>query len=151
MLLRSWKIYIYMWCPSGGSGLKLLWVACASYLLHLYLYLFWWGSCLKVTLISTSSTVPACSIPLGYVHKSIWCVGMFNSLKICAQVLFVLTHEGVLGEWSTGDGKGELTREYDLEISMTLKEVSLLGKKNLLRSLVILTYKEVFEGVWSIG
>ena len=76
---------------------------------------------------------------------------MFNSLKICAQVLFVLTHEGVLGEWSTGDGKGELTREYDLEISMTLKEVSLLGKKNLLRSLVILTYKEVFEGVWSIG
>ena len=76
---------------------------------------------------------------------------MFNSLKICAQVLFVLTHEGVLGEWSTGDGKGELIREYDLEISMTLKEVSLLGKKNLLRSLVILTYKEVFEGVWSIG
>ena len=76
---------------------------------------------------------------------------MFNSLKICAQVLFVLTHEGVLGEWSTGDGKGEHTREYDLEISMTLKEVSLLGKKNLLRSLVILTYKEVFEGVWSIG
>ena len=52
-------------------------------LLHFCLYLFWWGSCLGVTLvfisISTSSIVPACSIPSGYVHKSVWCVSMFNS------------------------------------------------------------------------
>ena len=48
------------------------------------------------------------------------------------------THKGVLGEWSTRDDKGELTREYDLlEILVTLKGASLLGKKNLLVSLVV--------------
>ena len=74
---------------------------------------------------------------------------MFNSLVICAQVLSVLTYEGVLGEWSTRDDKGELTREYDLlEILVTLKGASLLGKKNLLVSLVvILTYREIFKDV----
>ena len=74
-----------------------------------------------------------------------------HSLRICAWVLFVLTHEGVLGEWSIRDDKGELVREYDLlEVLVTLKGAYLLGKKNLLRSLVILTYEEVFEDVWSI-
>ena len=64
---------------------------------------------------------------------------MFNSLRIYAQVLSVLTHEGVLGECSTGNDKGELTGEYDLlEVLVTLGE-------NLLRSLMILTYEEVFE------
>ena len=77
---------------------------------------------------------------------------MFNSFRICAWVLFVLTHEGVLGEWSTGDDKGELIGEHDLlEILAILGGASKLGKKNLLRSLVILTYEEVFEDVWSIG
>ena len=59
------------------------------------------------------------------------------------------THKGVLGEWSTRDDKGELTREYDLlEILVTLKGASLLGKKNLLVSLVvILTYREIFKDV----
>ena len=40
---------------------------------HLYLYMFWWVSCLRVNLvsifISTSSIVPACLIPVGYVRK----------------------------------------------------------------------------------
>ena len=68
---------------------------------------------------------------------------MFNSLRIYAQVLSVLTHEGVLGECSTGNDKGELTGEYDLlEVLVTLGE-------NLLRSLMILTYEEVFEHMWS--
>jgi len=57
---------------------------------------------------------------------------MFNSLGIYAQVLSVLTHEGVLGECSTGNDKGELTGEYDLlEVLVTLGGASLLGKKEL--------------------
>ena len=76
-----------------------------------------------------------------------------HSLRICAWVLSVLTHEGVLGEWSIRDDKGELVREHDLlEVLVTFKGASLLGKKNLLRSLVvILTYEEFFEDMWSIG
>ena len=50
--------------------------------------------------------MPTYSIPSGYVHKSVRCACMFNSLRICARVLFVLTHEEVLGKWSTGDDKG---------------------------------------------
>ena len=76
-----------------------------------------------------------------------------HSLGICARVLFVLTHEGVLGEWSIGDDKGELTRENDLlEVLVTLRGASLLGKKNLLRSVVVIpTYGEIFEDMWSTG
>ena len=149
--LMSLKWYISM-VSIWGSSLKLLRVACASCLLHLYLYLFLWGSCLGVTLISISSTVPACSIPLGYMHKPVWCACMFNSLKICAGVLSILTHEGVLGGWSTGNDKGGLTREHNLlEILVTLGGASFLGQKNLLRSLVvILTDEEVYGDVWSI-
>ena len=64
-----------------GSCLKLLWVACASCLLRFYLYLFLWGFCLGVTLvsisISTSSIVLACSIPLEYLH-------MFVDVSTCS-------------------------------------------------------------------
>ena len=155
--LTNLKGFIYIYVVSiQGTCLKLLQVACASCLFHLYLYLLLWGSCLKVTLVSistfTSSIVPACSIPSWYVLKFVWCASMFNSFRICARVLSVLTQEGVLGEWSTGDDKGELIGEhYLLEILATLGRASKLGKKNLLRSLVILTYEEVFEDVWSIG
>ena len=74
---------------------------------------------------------------------------MFNSFRICARVLSVLTYVGVLGERSNGDDKGELTGEYDLlEVLVTFRGATLLGKKNLLISLVvILSYKEVFEDV----
>ena len=87
-----------------------------------------------------------------YAQVCIMCLHV-HSLGICARVLFVLTHEGVLGEWSIGDDKGELTRENDLlEVLVTLRGASLLGKKNLLRSVVVIpTYGEIFEDVWSIG
>ena len=47
-----------------GSCLKLLWVTCSSSHLHFFLYLFWWGSCLRLTLvsfsISTSTFILSC-------------------------------------------------------------------------------------------
>lgn len=105
---------------------------------HLYLYLFYYACMFNSFGISAQVCRCAC---------------MFNSLELCAWVLPVLTHEGVLGEWSIGDDKGELTREYDLlETLVTLRGAFLLGKNNLLRNLVmILTYGEVLENVWSIG
>ena len=92
------------WSPC----LKLLWVVLVF---NLYLYLLWSGFCLGVTLvsisISTSSTVHACSIPIGYMceirmmclHVQLpkdMCMNsdlygiyacIFNSRRICAQVL----------------------------------------------------------------
>ena len=56
------------------------------HLFHLYLYLFWWGSCLGVTLvsisISTFSIVPAYSTPFGYVHKFWLCIGFVPAYSI---------------------------------------------------------------------
>jgi len=63
---------------------------------HLYLYLFYFASMFNSFRISTQVCRCAC---------------LFNSLEICTQVLSVLTYEGVLGEWSIGDDKGELTRD----------------------------------------
>ena len=67
--LTSLKVYIPV-VSIWGSCLKLLWVVLVF---HLYLYLLWWGTCLGLTLvcisISTSSTAPACLIPVGYVGK----------------------------------------------------------------------------------
>jgi len=91
-----------------GLGLKLLRVVLVFYL---HLFLFWWGSCLELTLvyisISTSPTMPACSIPIEYVreicivclHVQLQkdmcttsdlyriCACIFNSQRICAQLL----------------------------------------------------------------
>ena len=67
--LTSLKGYIFM-VSNWDSFLKLLQVVL---IFHLYLYLFWWGFFLEVTLVSfsfsTSSIMPACSILVGYVHK----------------------------------------------------------------------------------
>ena len=55
---------------------------------------------------------------------------MFNSFRICARVLSVLTYVGVLGERSNGDDKGELTGEYDLlEVLVTSGEPPYWGKE----------------------
>ena len=62
-------------------------------LLHLYLYLFWWGSCLVVTLVSVSS-LPFLlwlhiQFPQYMCTSSIWCACMFNFQRICAQILYL--------------------------------------------------------------
>ena len=87
-----------------------------------------------------------------YAQVCIMCLHV-HSLGICARVLFVLTHEGVLGEWSIGDDKGELTREYDLlETLVTLGGAFLLRKNNLLRNLVmILTYRKSLKMCYPLG
>ena len=83
------RIYIYIYIYISVVS---VWNVCLKLLrvvlvFHLYLYLFWWGSCLGVTLvsisISTSSTVPACLISIGYVAKFVWCACMFNSRRMC--------------------------------------------------------------------
>ena len=102
--LTSLKVYISV-VSIWGSCLKLLWVVLVF---HLYLYLLWWGTCLGLTLvyisISTSSTAPACLIPVGYVgeicndvsaysipkgythHLDLYRIYayIFNSYRICA-------------------------------------------------------------------
>ena len=126
------RIYIFV-VSIWGFCLKLLQVVLVS---HLYLYLLWWSSCLKVTLvsisISTSSTVPACSIPIGYVHGiCIMCLHVqfpkdmctisnlyrihaciFNSRRICAQFLYLDLLDYFLDERSIGD-VGGLIGEYN--------------------------------------
>ena len=91
----SLKWYIFV-VSIWGSCLKLLCVACVFCLLHLYIYLFWWDSCLGVILvsISTSSTALACSISVGYVREiCMMCLHVqfpedmcmnFNLYRICA-------------------------------------------------------------------
>ena len=72
-LMSFKRIYLYIY----GVHLGLLPQSSLSgtcvLVFHLYLYLFWWVSCLGVNLvsifISTSSAVPACLIPVGYVRK----------------------------------------------------------------------------------
>ena len=68
--------HIYLWCPFGALALNFsrwLMLLDNTCLLHLYLYLFWWGYCLGVTLVFVSipmfSIVPTYSITSGYVHK----------------------------------------------------------------------------------
>ena len=45
--------------------------------------------------------------------------------------MFVLTPEGVFGEWSIGDDKKELTREYDLPKTLVTLRGAFLLKKEL--------------------
>ena len=81
-------------------------------------------------------SMPAYSIPRGYVHKLCTlsyefhgiCACIFNSRRICAQALGVLTYGEVLDERSTG--------ENDL-----LRSVLVTRKGAFL---IILTYEEVF-------
>ena len=63
-----------------GSCLKLLRVTCSSCLLHFFLSLFGWDSCLELTLVSFSITISTF-----FYHAC-----MFNSWRICAQVALIV-------------------------------------------------------------
>ena len=63
-----------------SSCLKLLQMTCSSCLLHFFLYLLWWSSCLRLTLLSFSITISTLSY-----HAY-----MFNSQRICAQVVLIV-------------------------------------------------------------
>ena len=102
VLLRDWKD-IYLWCPTGALASNFSrWLVPLgnTCLLHLYLYLFWWDSYLKVTLvyvsISTFSTLPTYSIPLGYVHKfCMMCLHVQFLEDMCTNYVFWLCLIGV--------------------------------------------------------
>ena len=71
--------------------------------------------------IFTSSTIPTYSTPSGHVHKfciltltDVWLVPAYSiSVGYVYKWPGLPTHEGVLGEESTGNDE-RLTREYDL-------------------------------------
>ena len=67
-------VYIWGFCP------KLLWVTCSSSLLYFFLYLFWCGSCLGLTLVSFSITISTLSTRHGKLGGSdqVW-VGSIGS------------------------------------------------------------------------
>ena len=67
-------VYIWGFCP------KLLWVTCSSRLLYFFLYLFWCGSCLGLTLVSFSITISTLSTRHGKTGGSdqVW-VGSIGS------------------------------------------------------------------------
>ena len=80
-----------------GSYLKLLQVTCSSFLLHFFLYLFWWGSCLKLTLVSFSITI----------FTLFYRAYVFNSQRICAWVVLIVG--------SIEDGENSLWSRYTWE------------------------------------
>ena len=63
-----------------SSCLKLLQMTCSSCLLHFFLYLLWWSSCLRLTLLSFSITISTLS------YRAF----MFNSQRICARVVLIV-------------------------------------------------------------
>ena len=69
LISLKWYMFVVSICSSCINFSRWL----APLVFHLYLYLLWRGSCLRVTLvsisISTSFIVTAYSIPLGYMHK----------------------------------------------------------------------------------
>ena len=87
--------HIYLWCPFGALALNFsrwLMLLDNTCLLHLYLYLFWWGYCLGVTWsLSLSLRFPLClhiQLPQDMCTSFVWCSCMFNSWRICVQILY---------------------------------------------------------------